>query len=132
MIMLKKEHPKFNVPNFGAKHRKRVQERWRKQRGIDNKKREKRAFMGAEPTIGYKNPDSLQGVRATGRLAARVANINELRSIIAEGRDVDIILASGLSARSKSELAKLAMENKLHVANPPKGFVAKAQSKQKV
>ena len=37
--MQKKTHPTFSIPNFGSKHRKRVPARWRKQRGIDNKKR---------------------------------------------------------------------------------------------
>ncbi|MDE1811213.1 MAG: hypothetical protein KGH66_04175, partial [Candidatus Micrarchaeota archaeon] len=64
ITMKKKPHPKFNVPNFGARSMSRVPERWRKQRGIDNKKRIKRNFMGAEPTIGYGNPKAIRGVRA--------------------------------------------------------------------
>ena len=39
MKMIKRKHPRFNVPNYGAKKRKRVMARWRKQRGVDNKKR---------------------------------------------------------------------------------------------
>jgi len=117
MKIAKKKHPKFNVPNYGAKHRKRVKERWRKQRGIDNKKRIKKSFMGAEPTIGYGNPEELKGVRASGRRAVRISNINELRSVIEEGSSVDIILAKGLSRRKRAELAKLAHDNELHVVN---------------
>jgi ribosomal protein L32E len=67
MAIKKKGHPTFNVPNFGSKSRSRVKARWRKQRGIDNKKREKMDFMGAEPTIGYRNPESLRGVRGAAR-----------------------------------------------------------------
>ena len=42
MIVKKKSHPNFKVPNYGAKTGRRVKARWRKQRGIDNKKRIKR------------------------------------------------------------------------------------------
>jgi len=118
-FMIKKSHPKFNVPNFGAKGRKRVKERWRKQRGIDNKKREKRAFMGAEPTIGYRNPEQLQNVRADGLRLVHVSSMNELRSVIEDGTNANIILAKSISKRKKAELAKLAAENKLHVVNAP-------------
>ncbi|MEM0106653.1 MAG: eL32 family ribosomal protein, partial [Candidatus Micrarchaeaceae archaeon] len=65
-MAVKKLHPKFLVPNVYAKNRSRVKDRWRKQRGIDNKKRIKKAFMGAEPTIGYRNPSSIRGTRKNG------------------------------------------------------------------
>ncbi|MCL4373423.1 MAG: hypothetical protein M1360_00295 [Candidatus Marsarchaeota archaeon] len=120
-MVTKKSHPKFNVPNFGAKHMKRVKERWRKQRGIDNKKRIKKKFMGAEPTIGYRNPAELRGTRRDGKKAVLISNMNELRSVIENGADVDIILAGSISTRKKAELSKLALDNKIHVANMPHG-----------
>ena len=82
MTLKKKSHPKFNVPNYGAKSRKRVLPRWRKQRGIDSKKRIKKAFMGAEPTIGYKTPDTLIGIRASGKRLVVVHNVAELESVV--------------------------------------------------
>ncbi|MGC8669796.1 MAG: eL32 family ribosomal protein [Candidatus Micrarchaeia archaeon] len=118
--MMKKTHPKFNVPNYGAKHRKRVKERWRKQRGIDNKKRIKKRFMGAEPTIGYRNPEALRNVRADGLKIVHVSNINELRAAIEEGSNISIVLAKSISLRKKAAFTKLAVENGVHVANPPK------------
>ena len=68
------------MPNFGAKSRSRVKARWRKQRGIDNKKRVKKDFMGAEPTIGYRNPEILRGVRENGKRIVLVHNVDELKS----------------------------------------------------
>ncbi|MGC8652157.1 MAG: eL32 family ribosomal protein [Candidatus Micrarchaeia archaeon] len=120
-MVTKKGHPKFNVPNYGAKHRKRVKERWRKQRGIDNKKRVDKKFMGASPSIGYRNPERLRGTRQDGMRTVLVSNMNELRSAIEEGANVSVILASSLSTRKKAELSKLAFENEIHVINPPKG-----------
>ena len=113
----KKGHPKFNVPNYGTKGRSKVKERWRKQRGVDNKKRVKRAFMGAEPTIGYRNPESVRGARANGRRAVLIHNIAEFRSAISGEEAVDIILSSSISRRKRPEINKMAQENKVHIAN---------------
>ena len=109
--MNKKSHPKFNVPNFGAKKRSRVKARWRKQRGIDNKKRTKKSFMGAEPTIGYGNPKELKGVRANGRKIMLVHNVNELNAIKTrlashKGAVPDITIAKGVSIRKRIEITE--------------------------
>ncbi|MFI5412702.1 MAG: eL32 family ribosomal protein, partial [Candidatus Micrarchaeales archaeon] len=91
----------------------------RKQRGIDSKKRVKKAFAGAEPTIGYGNPESLRGVRVNGRKIVVVHNMNELKDVIGnpDMDEVDITLASTLSRRKRIELVKLADQNKMHVTN---------------
>jgi len=120
--MIKKTHPKFNVPNFGAKNRKRVKERWRKQRGIDNKKRVKKSFMGASPSIGYKNPDALIGVRANGKRLLLVHNKNDMLDFInkiEKGKEpeFDVMLAGNLSKRKRLEIIELAKQNNIHVAN---------------
>ncbi len=106
----KRSHPKFNVPNLGAKHRKRVKDRWRKQRGIDNKKRIKKDFMGAEPNIGYGNPESLRGIRASGKRLKTVQNGRELQTIVQkEGADAyDFAIGHAVSKRKRAEIAELA------------------------
>ncbi|MGC8648812.1 MAG: eL32 family ribosomal protein [Candidatus Micrarchaeia archaeon] len=118
--MNKKTHPKFNVPNFGAKNRKRVKERWRKQRGIDNKKRIKKSFAGASPSIGYKNPDELRGVRPNGKRLLLIHNKNEMLNFInneTKRISFDVVLAGSLSKRKRIELVELAKQNAIHVAN---------------
>jgi large subunit ribosomal protein L32e len=117
--MIKKKHPKFNVPNFGAKSRKRVPERWRKQRGIDNKKRIKRNFMGAEPTIGYRNPESIRGIRASGRRMLIVRNVNEMRMLVlkSDKDKFDVAIAHSVSKRKRAEIASIASSNGIRVTN---------------
>jgi ribosomal protein L32E len=117
MALKKKNHPTFSIPNFGAKGRSRVSDRWRKQRGIDNKKRTKKNFMGAEPTIGYGNPEELKGVRQNGNRAVLVHDVNELQEVISSAKGVDIILASTLSDRKKAIFTKIALEHKIQVTN---------------
>ncbi len=121
LALKKKTHPKFNVPNFGTKNRKRVKDSWRKQRGIDNKKRIKRDFMGAEPTIGYRNPESLRGVRKTGLRIMVIHSMPELHGVI-ENPDIDtksyeFAMAHGTSKRLRTEMLKFAKEQKLRFVN---------------
>ncbi|MGC8568081.1 MAG: eL32 family ribosomal protein [Candidatus Micrarchaeia archaeon] len=115
-MLAKKKHPKFNVPNFGAKSRSRVKARWRKQRGDDNKKRIKKPFMGAEPNIGYKNPESIRHTR-NGRFYARIENMAQLQELISKKASVDIILASTLSKYKKAKLTEEASKNGFKVVN---------------
>ncbi|MGI0100107.1 MAG: eL32 family ribosomal protein [Candidatus Micrarchaeaceae archaeon] len=118
--MQKKSHPKFNIPNYGAKKRSRVLPRWRKQRGIDNKKRTKKSFMGAEPTIGYGNPKELKGVRPNGRRTTVVHNMGELERIAAHGEGqskMDITMAKGISIRKRIAMTELAEKSGYKVTN---------------
>jgi large subunit ribosomal protein L32e len=113
----KKGHPTFNVPNFGTKSRSRVPERWRKQRGIDNKKREKMDFMGAEPTIGYRNPESIRGMRINGKRLVLVHNVDELKTVL-EGdiSAIDVTIAGGVSTRKRIAITEAA-KGKINITN---------------
>ena len=118
MIMeYKKPHPKFNVPNFGAKSRSRVKARWRKQRGIDSKKRIKKSFMGAEPTIGYRNPESLRGVRENGMRILLVHNTKQIEAALAEGKTFDVTIGKSVSARKRVAITGFAKSKGLDVTN---------------
>jgi large subunit ribosomal protein L32e len=119
MTLVKKSHPKFNVPNFGAKSRSRVKERWRKQRGIDSKKRVKKDFAGAEPTIGYGNPKEIKHIRASGKRTIMVYNVAQLKGLL-NGLDshiYEITLSGSLSTRKKAEMTKIAGQSKVNVTN---------------
>ncbi len=112
----KKSHPKFQVRNYGPI--KRVKNRWRKPRGIDSKARVKKNFAGAEPTIGYGNPEELRGIRASGKRAVLVSNMNELNAIIGNKSDnIEITLASALSRKKRIAMVKVAQQNKINVTN---------------
>jgi large subunit ribosomal protein L32e len=117
----KKPHPKFNVPNYGAKKRSRVKARWRKQRGIDSKKRIKKAYMGAEPTIGYKTPDALMGVRDSGKRLFVVHNLTELTSEVKKNaefaKQFEIAIAKGVGKRKGTEIISMAKTIGTRVTN---------------
>jgi len=117
--MAKKTHPRFNVPNFGAKSRKRVPDRWRKQRGIDSKKRISRRGYGASPSIGYKNADDVRFARKDGTWEVLVHNEKELLSV-PKGEKHIAVFAHDLSVRKRAFLQKMANANGIKVANGPR------------
>ena len=116
LMVSKKTHPKFNVPNFGSKSRKGVKARWRKQRGIDNKKRIERKGYGASPKIGYKNPEGIRFARKDGSMEVLVHNERELLAVKSGAKQV-AVFAHGLSVRKKMFLQKIANGKGIRVVN---------------
>ncbi len=119
MALKKRKHPKFNVPNYGTKKRGRVKERWRKQRGIDSKKRVKKNFAGAEPTIGYGNPAEIRGVRASGKRLLMVQNVNDMKNalMMPDIANFDIMIAHAVSRRKRVLMMEIAKKGNVHVTN---------------
>jgi large subunit ribosomal protein L32e len=116
VLRLKKSHPKFNVPNFGVKKRSRVPDRWRKQRGIDNKKRIKKDFMGATPTIGYRNPDIVSGMRVSGNRLVVVNNMKELESYAGQP-GIEVAMAHAIGNKKRALMQKLADQKGIKIVN---------------
>lgn len=112
----KRTHPKFRIPNFGAKSRKGVKARWRKQRGIDNKKRTERHGYGASPKIGYKNPEGVRFARKDGSMEVLVHNEKELLAVQKEAKQV-AVFAHELSIKKKTFLQKIANGKGIRVVN---------------
>ncbi|MDE1824558.1 MAG: hypothetical protein KGI00_02785 [Candidatus Micrarchaeota archaeon] len=112
----KKKHPTFAVPNLGAKGRSRVKDRWRKQRGTDNKLRVKAYGHGNTPNIGYKNSDSIRNARPDGTMEMLVHNVSELMMLKGKS-SYSAVLFHGLSSRKRMEMQKLADENRIRITN---------------
>jgi ribosomal protein L32E len=119
IMAVKKSHPKFNIPNFGAKHRDRVKDRWRKQRGEDNKKALKKKKAGAEPTIGYKNPDSLMHIRIDGTRQVLVHDAKEMEKAVSSSKNTEvcITIARGVGSRKRQALVQIAASKGFKVTN---------------
>ncbi len=115
--MRKKSHPSFNVPNAGGKGgKKRVKERWRKPKGIDNKKRIRKKSAGAVPKIGYKNSKKIRGLHPSKKKEVLVYNVNDL-SIIDNPNDYIVRIASSVGKRKRIEISKAAKQIGVEVIN---------------
>ncbi|MDE1870234.1 MAG: hypothetical protein KGH71_04605 [Candidatus Micrarchaeota archaeon] len=119
--MQKKTHPKFVVPGFGTRNRSRIPDRWRKQRGTDNKKRVALSGYGATPHVGYKNMEGVRYMRADGKREVLVHNEKEMHEA-AKGKPEStvIVFAHDISKRKRIMLQAIADKAKIRVANKVK------------
>lgn len=111
-ILKKKKKPKFNVPNAGFK--RSVKARWRRPRGIDNKKRIRKYSSGACPKVGYGTPESLRHVHPSGLKEILVHNVNE---ILKATKENIVRFASGTGMKKRKDMLAKAKELGLKVAN---------------
>ena len=110
----KKSKKKFTVPNTtGCRRMKSVKSRWRKQTGIDNKKRIRKAFMGKSPRVGNKNAEDVRGLHPLGLQEILVNNVKEL-----EGAEKVLVrIASKVGKRKKADIVAKAKELNLRILN---------------
>ncbi len=116
MASKRRDKPHFHVPNFGAPNRSRVKDKWKRQRGIDNKMRTKKAKMGPTPSIGYGNPASVKYSRPDGTFEFVVHNQKELLSVLGMP-GYSAKFAHDLSERTKTALQRIADEKKIKILN---------------
>ena len=118
----KKDKPNFNVTNYGFM--KSVKSRWRKPRGIDNKKRVRKQAFGKSPRVGYKNTDSVRGKHPSGKNEILVRNIAEFDALLVElsnakSKVVDFVVgvAAGVGLKKRLAIEKKADAHKIHILN---------------
>jgi large subunit ribosomal protein L32e len=126
ILMEKRAHPKFLRPNYGRSSRSRIGRSWRRQRGIDNKKRLKIKYMGASPSIGYGQPSLLRGLHPIGLPEALVQSPSELAGL----KGVAVRIASGVGTKKRQEIIRLAQAAGLRVLNKGKGQGKKEAQQQ--
>ena len=121
--MRKKKKPKFNVPNAGGKRgKKRVKQRWRKPRGIDNKKRVKKKSAGKSPKIGYKNAEKIRFLHPSKAREVLIHNEKEVEELKerAKKEKIAIRIASAVGKKKRALIVKKAQELNIRVLNKPK------------
>ena len=122
MVQKKRPHPQFLRPNYGRSKRSRIKGNWRRPRGQNNKKKEKRKYMGASPSIGYGQPSGVKYVHPSGFPEVLVQSPIDLEGL----KEVAIRVASGVGGRKRAEIYKLAEKQGLKILNRKKE-VEKAQ-----
>ena len=111
MSIKKRTHPKFLRPNYGRSSRSRIKIAWRRPRGIDNKKRLKIKYMGASPSIGYRQPRAIRYNHPRGLPEKLVQTPADLVGL----KDVVIRIAGSVGRLKRAAIEKLAASMKLHV-----------------
>jgi large subunit ribosomal protein L32e len=116
-MLKKKKKPKFLRPNYGRSSRKRIKDNWRRPRGVDNKKRIKKAYMGASPSIGYSQPKKIRGLHPSGKKEILVHSLNDLKNI---KPDSAIKIASAVGKKLYLKILNEASKLGLKILNPRK------------
>ncbi|MBI2079953.1 50S ribosomal protein L32e [Candidatus Micrarchaeota archaeon] len=112
MVLRKKKKPKFNTLN--TNFRKSVKSRWRKPRGIDNKKRIRKRSAGGSPKVGYGTPMQIRALHPSGLKEKIVHNVKE---VIETSKGYLIRVASSVGLKKKKEIIAKAQELNLEVIN---------------
>ena len=110
---------KENKPKFRRQESwryKRVKERWRRARGIDNKMRKRIKGWPKSPRVGYRGPKAARGLHPSGYVEVLVHNVDEVENVDPETQAIRI--AHTVGARKRVEITARAQEKGIHILNP--------------
>ncbi|OLS23690.1 MAG: 50S ribosomal protein L32e [Candidatus Heimdallarchaeota archaeon LC_3] len=114
-----RKNPTFKSTN--SWRYKRVNSRWKRPRGIDNKMAEAKKGVPATVNIGYRTPRALRGLHVDGKNNVReeylVHNMSDLELVLPHKHVVRI--ASTVGRRKKEEILQQARSWGLKIINPP-------------
>ena len=114
-----RKNPTFKSTN--SWRYKRVNSRWKRPRGIDNKMKEAKKGWPTTVKIGYRTPRILRGLHVDGKDNVReeyvVHNMSDLELVLPHKHVVR--LASNVGRRKKEELLQQARSWGLKIINPP-------------
>jgi len=97
--------------------------KWRKPRGLHNKRRLSKKGHQKNPSIGYSSPKEVKYLNKDGLNRVLITTINDLKSI---NKDKDIIvLSSKLGIKKKIDILEKIIESNLKLENikDPKAYI---------
>jgi len=112
----KVSHPTFKRTNVGRPSRKRLEDKWRRPRGIDNKQREKFNKAGFIPRIGYRNEKEIRDLHPSGFMEVLITCERDLENVI-DKECVAVRLASKLGKKKREALVQKVGELGLKLLN---------------
>jgi large subunit ribosomal protein L32e len=119
VLLKKREKEKSKNPKFLRQESwryKRLNESWRKPRGVDNKMRKKVKGWPKSPESGYRGPKDSRGLHPSGFMEIMIHNIDDLGKVKPESEAARI--SHTVSNKKRIEILNKAREMGIHVLNP--------------
>jgi len=113
--MIKKRMKKF--PRFQADRFKRMNQSWRKPRGIDGRVRRKFKGSTLMPNIGYGTSKKTRHRLKNGFYKFLVQNLSDLEMLLMHNEKYAVEIAHNVGAKKRQEIVKRADQLKLFVTN---------------
>ena len=114
-----RERIKGKKPDFRRQESwryKRVEESWRRPRGIDSKMRKKKKGWPRSVEIGYRSPKKTRNPHPSGYVEALVYNVDDVEEV--DSKTQAIRIAHTVGMRKRVEISARAEERGIRVLNP--------------
>lgn len=95
---------------------KRVEESWRRPRGIDSKMRKKVKGWPRSVEVGYRSPKEIRGLHPSGYAEALVYNVDDVEKV--DPKMQVIRIAHTVGTRKRVEISARAEERGIRILNP--------------
>ena len=113
---------------------KKLENKWRKPKGMHSKMRRRMKSYRKSPEVGYGSPKAVKNLTKEGAIPLIIKSIKELENI---GKNVVLILSGKIGLKKKLEIAKKVQKDNLKIKNLDaekliKDFEKKIEEKKKV
>jgi len=116
---IRAKKPKFLRQQYGMV--KRLDEVWRKPKGVDSKLMVEKRGQGHLVKVGYKKPESIRGIHPSGYWTVAINNLKELKNI---NKNIQAaVISSQVGRKKRNEIIKKANELNIIILNPRKGEI---------
>ena len=109
-----RKKPKFG--RQGANYLKKVEDKWRRPRGLHSKLKLKQKSKGAMPKIGYGAPRSTKGLHPSGLREVYIQNLNDLKKI--DNKTDAGRISAQIGKKKKMLIVEKAKEWNIKILNP--------------
>jgi len=123
---VKSRKPRFVRQDYNKELFKNI-DKWRKPRGLHNKRRLNKKGHQKNPAIGYKSPRLVRGLHKSGIELIYISNIKDINKIKNENQAA--VLSSNLGNKSKLSILEICLKNKIRVFNikNPEEYIKKVK-----
>ena len=118
-LLKTRKKQKSKKPTFkrtDSHKKKKLDENWRRPRGLQSKLRKRIASKGAVAQVGYGSPRAVRGLHPSGLEDVLVRNLNDLQSINPEYQAARIARTVGV--RKRQMIEEVAKNREIKLLNP--------------